>query len=171
MSVILSKKYIKSIWYFLYNISRLYCWDQLSQIWLFWLAGPEKKYFIINCHDLRIICTVTIINKPEYELGVQGHTPPPKKESVRGNLSGETTPRETGYRIFSKEKNHRGYRMTPESFSINFYRDNNSLLSMQRSNTRQSCCSSQGARDDGAVFEKLKERYLKLIYRVENWYT
>ena len=29
----------------------------------------------------------------------------------------------------------------------------------------------QGARDVGAVFEKLKKRYLKLIYRVENWYT
>ena len=29
----------------------------------------------------------------------------------------------------------------------------------------------QGARGDGAVFENLKKRYLKLIYRVENWYT
>ena len=28
----------------------------------------------------------------------------------------------------------------------------------------------QGARDVGAVFEKLKKRYLKSIYRVENWY-
>ena len=136
LKLYLFNKYIKSILYFLYNISRLYCWDQLSQNWLFRLAGPEKKHFIINCHYLKIIFTLTIIHKPEYEFGVQGHTLKKRRE-LEGILQERRAQEKQDTEYFSK-KNHR---KTPETFSIYFYRNNNFLLSMQSSNTRQSCCS------------------------------